>query len=803
VLPRTLAIASLVVLALVPPAGAATVDAGALRARAAGSDGSPSFLDRGGRTVLAGAPAALGFRTAAGSFHATRALASGAHGATLATDDPAGRRLSLRLARDADGVIALRAAVTGPRLEEVLATGVAFRAPPGERYLGFGERSNGVDQRGGEVESYVAEGPYEDDEYTIIPAFVPAWGLRRRPDATYFPMPWLLSSSGYGVLVDNPEASRFRLANERPDAWSVEVDAPVLRLRVFAGPRPADVLRRFTGRVGRQPPPPAPWVLGPWYQPTGPNEEADLARLQQGDVPLSVAQTYTHYLPCASHVGRREAERARVARLHAAGMAVTSYFNPMICTGHPAYGQIAGAGGLVRGPDGGPYVYRYSTLTAFVVSQLDFTAAAGRDAYARLLGEALEDGHDGWMEDYGEYTPLDARASDGSTGTGLHNLYPRQYHCAAAAGVRGSPRPLARFVRSGWTGSAACSPVVWGGDPTTDWGFDGLRSALVNGLTMGLSGVSTWGSDIGGFFALIENRLTPELLVRWIELGAVSGVMRTEANGIHVPDSVRPQVWDPDVLPHWRRWAKLRTQLYPYVAAAAAGYRRTGLPLMRHLALAYPGDPRAAGLEDEFLFGPDLLAAPVLEPGAAARSLYLPRGEWVDLWRSVGYREADGGLSLGRARLLRGGREATLPAPLGELPLLARAGTLLALLAPDVDTLADYGDGGQAVGLRERERRRVLLAFPRGDSSARLEDGGRLRSREHHGSWQLEIRSGAERTWELQASLGTLRRPFTPCSLRLDGRRLPRGSWSFDGATGALRARFEARRGVLTAERCR
>jgi alpha-glucosidase (family GH31 glycosyl hydrolase) len=544
-------------------------------------------------------------------------------------------------------------------------------------------------------------------------------------------------------------------------------------------------------------------VLGPWYQPTGPDEESDLARLQQGDAPLSVAQTYTHYLPCASHVGRRDAERARVARFHTAGMAVTSYFNPMICTGHPSYAAIADAGGLVRRPDGAPYVYSYSTLTTFLVSQFDFTAAAGRDAYATLLAEAVADGHDGWMEDFGEYTPLDARASDGTTGTGLHNAYPRQYHCAAAAGVRGAPRPLARFARSGWTGSAACSPVVWGGDPTVDWGFDGLRSAVVNGLTMGLSGVSTWGSDIGGFFAFFENRLTPELLVRWIELGAVSGVMRTEANGIHIPESPRPQIWDPDVLPHWRRWAKLRTQLYPYTAAAAADYRRTGMPIMRHLALAYPDDARAAGVEDAFLFGPDLLAAPVLEPGARERSLYLPRGDWVDLWRSVAYREADGGLSLGRAQLLQGGRDTTLPAPLGELPLLARAGTLLSLLEPEVDTLADYGAGGPAVSLRDRARGRVLLAFPRGDSSAALEDGGHLRSREGRRGWRLELHSGAERTWRLQASLRTLRRPFAPCSVRLDGRRLPRGSWSFDGASGVLTARFAARHGVLAAEPCR
>ena len=105
---------------------------------------------------------------------------------------------------------------------------------------------------------------------------------------------------------------------------------------------------------------------------------------------------------------------------------------------------------------------------------------------------------------------------------------------------------------------------------------------------MGLSGISRWGSDIGGFFALGNNKLTPELLKRWIEVGAVSGIMRTEANGVAVPSRDRPQIDDPDVLPVWRRWAKLRTQLYPYLAAADAQYRRTGLPLMRHLSLTNP-----------------------------------------------------------------------------------------------------------------------------------------------------------------------------------------------------------------------
>jgi alpha-glucosidase (family GH31 glycosyl hydrolase) len=227
---------------------------------------------------------------------------------------------------------------------------------------------------------------------------------------------------------------------------------------------------------------------------------------------------------------------------------------------------------------------------------------------------------------------------------------------------------------------------------------------------MGLSGVSTWGSDIGGFFALFENRLTPELLIRWIQVGAVSGVMRTQANGIHIPESERPQIWDEGIVRHWRRWAKLRTQLYPYLAAADRAYRRRGLPIMRHLALAQPDDPRAARRDDEFMFGPDLLAVPVLDPGARRREVYLPQGRWVDLWRSARYRASDGGLSLRRPRLLSGGREVRLPAPLAELPLLARAGTLLPLLPPDVDTVASYGDRAAAVSLRERRGRRVLHA---------------------------------------------------------------------------------------------
>jgi alpha-glucosidase (family GH31 glycosyl hydrolase) len=404
------------------------------------------------------------------------------------------------------------------------------------------------------------------------------------------------------------------------------------------------------------------------------------------------------------------------------------------------------------------------------------------------------------MEDFGEYTPLDSRSANGMNGTEMHNLYPVQYHCAAQDFARNAERPLGRFIRSGFTGVAPCAQIVWGGDPTVGWGFDGLASAVTNGLTMGLSGISTWGSDIGGFFALGANALTPELLQRWVQFGAVSGVMRTQANGIALPAKPRPQVWDADQIGNWRRYAKLRTQLYPYIDAAATTYRRRGMPIMRQLALAYPNDRRAVGQDDEFLFGPDVLAAPVIEPGARERRLYLPRGRWIDLWRSADYGEDTGGLRLGNAKLLRGRRAATIPAPLDELPLLVRSGAVLPLLAPDVDTLASYGGGDDGlVRLRDRAGRLELLAFPRGHSVSRFYDDGRIASIERPGRWTLRIHGNRGRSYGLQASLGTLKRPLRPCRVLVDGRRLPGSGWDYRAGDELLTAQFSGAHAKLTA----
>jgi alpha-glucosidase (family GH31 glycosyl hydrolase) len=790
---------------------ATVVDAGALRAKVPGDHWGLELVNGRGRTVLAeDAEQALGF-SSGGSWHRATAIVSqdtsdNAYSAMLATDDPAGRRLAVEVSRSAEGVISLEARVAGSEGAAVESLGVGFAARPDERYLGFGERSNAVDQRGNTVENYVTDGPYEADEYGLVGALVPQWGFRPRDDATYYPIPWLLSTAGYGVLVGDPETSYFDLG--QPGSWSVRlINAPPdelppptapapqkLTLSFVAGPEPADVLRRFTERTGRQPPPAAPWLFGPWLQAAGSSDQqlAVLDALQAADAPVSVNQTYLHYLPCGSQRGQRDVEQQRTAAIHGRGLAVTTYLNPMVCTSYdPVYSQAAGNRGLLEHLLGGVYTFNYIGSTIFQVGEFDFSTVGGRAAFGSVVDEALADGHDGWMEDFGEYTPLDSRNADGTPGTVLHNDYPRQYHCAAAEAVADAGRPIVRFQRSGWTAAAPCADVVWGGDPTTGWGFDGLASAVRQALSIGLSGIGFWGSDIGGYFAIGgDDQLTPELLQRWVQFGAVSGVMRTETDGFSLPSYTRPQVYDPDQLANWRRYAKLRTQLYPYLAAAAEQYRRTGLPLMRALALRYPDDAAAVGREDEFLFGRDLLAAPVLEPGATSRRLYLPRGRWIDFWRSMRYGENSGSIDIRRAKLVRGGREITVPAPVDQLPLLVRAGTILPLLPADVDTLSSYA-GQSTTSLGERRKRLRLLAFPRGESSAPFYSDGSVRSRERRRGWTLRITGDRRRQYTVRAALASLAHPFRPCEVSVDGRPLPPRRWSFDG--GVLKTRVEGR----------
>ena len=804
-----LPVAAMAVLALAPAAHGATVTAGSLVADVQSDPWVVSLSQAGGAQLVE--RGGLGYRDGSGWHRATRAstVVRDGDALTAVVETAGGGPIKVRIGPGGDGV--LRTEITAPAGAQ--ATGQQFVAEPGERFFGTGERSDAVARNGRETENYVSDGPFRPEDRQYVAASTPPWAARERDDATYFPIPWVLSGRGWGVLVDEDATSRSDAGSERADRWGVDVDGAVLRTRIFAGPTPADALARFTAAVGRQPAPQAPWTFGPWFQTGQPNvippaEEAAIIKVQrEAGVSVSVGETQMHHLPCGAHEGRRAEERERTAMFHASGLARLVYFNGALCASYrKVYAAAAAAGVLQKGPDGQPFLYPAFVggagplgFTQEPLAQFDFSHPDTEAFYGKLVGEAVDSGADGWMEDFGESTPVEGvTLADGTSGSAAHNRYPTDYHCTVQRIAERTARPLVRFQRSGWTGSARCAEVVWGGDPTTVYGFDGLSSVVTQALSIGLSGVARYGTDIGGYNSFgagagrakpggtEDETLTPELLKRWIELGALLPVMRTKRSGIALPSYTRPQVFDPEILPLWKKLTALHQQLNPYLRAADEQYRRTGLPIVRHLLLAHPELREAQAADDEFLLGDDLLVAPVTAPGVKERKAYVPPGRWVDFWRSVAYDEPSTAYSLGRAEVLQGGSERTLPARLGEPPLLFRVGAVIPLLDPAIRTLADYGHP-QVTRLADRERRTTLLAVPRGTTLRRLGPYGSARSIERRGRWILRVRSKRRQSISVEASLLALRRPFTPKEVLVNGKRLPRSRWSFSKETGVLR----------------
>jgi hypothetical protein len=272
---------------------------------------------------------------------------------------------------------------------------------------------------------------------------------------------------------------------------------------------------------------------------------------------------------------------------------------------------------------------------------------------------------------------------------------------------------------------------------------------------MGASGIAMWGSDTGGFMSTLD-RLTPELLRRWIQFSAFCPVMRTKAGGIEVPEYDRPQIWDADVLPSWRRWAGWHARLNDYLMAAHETYRATGRPIMCAVELVYPD---VGPVPDQYLLGEHLLVAPVVEPGCTVRRVVLPEGQWADLFAP--------------ARWLQGPAAVEVAVGPDDIPVFVRAGAVLALLPEDVGSLSPY-----APALPDR---RTVLAFPGRPGRSwegALGPGLSCRSQAGDDSWTLELSAPGSYSWDVSAPL-----PAAPVGVDLEG------SWSFTGGTFACAAR--------------
>jgi sulfoquinovosidase len=265
---------------------------------------------------------------------------------------------------------------------------------------------------------------------------------------------------------------------------------------------------------------------------------------------------------------------------------------------------------------------------------LDLSNPGARQWCGEHLRAALRMGVDGWMADFGEWLPWHGTIAAPEGAARWHNRYPVEWARLNRESAL-AERPDGDFVifsRSGFAGSTPWVDLVWGGDQNTSWkADDGLPSVFPAGLSLGLSGVPLFHFDAGGYTSLVSFPRGEELFMRWIEAAALSPTLRTHEGywrqrNVQADSSER-------VLAHFAKMARLHARLEPAIVAAAAEASASGMPVMRHLWLAYPDDPATLAIDDQYLLGAEWLAAPVIQKKATARRVYFPAGRWKH-WES-------------------------------------------------------------------------------------------------------------------------------------------------------------------------
>ncbi len=535
-------------------------------------------------------------------------------------------------------------------------------SPTDEAFYGFGERFNAIDQRGNRLDNYVY------GQYT---------GQGKR---TYIPVPFFISSRGYGFWLKTDSQAVFDLTSTRENCWTVtgRGDDPntVLEMKFFLQNNPKEIIQAFTNHTGKPKLPPS-WVFGPWMSSNDWNTQSEVLRqmhlTQHHQIPASVlvieawsdemnfyiwndaqyrqkpsSQAYGLSDFTFSQTGHWPNPKAMVDQLHQAGLRLVLWQNPAIKHRDPRENMddrltLADENYaiqheyVVQKADGSPH--RVEPHMPWFGGSLVFDFSNPEAAnwwFKKREYLVTEIGVDGFKTDGGEHVwDMNTRFHNGMDGNRGINTYPVIYEAAYQRFMEthhGNDYVL--FSRAGYTGSQTV-PCHWAGDENSTW--DAFRASVRAMLNVGLSGVPFIGWDIAGFAGPLPSS---ELYLRATAFSTFCPVMQyhSDVNNQRTPSrdrtpwNIQEQTGDRDVIDLFRYFANLRMNLMPYILGQAWECSQTGLPLMRPLFLDFPGDVQSREFPYEFLFGDALLVAPVVEEGVSNWPVYLPEGNWRDLW---------------------------------------------------------------------------------------------------------------------------------------------------------------------------
>lgn len=325
-----------------------------------------------------------------------------------------------------------------------------------------------------------------------------------------------------------------------------------------------------------------------------------------------------------------------IADYAAEGVRFLGYINPYLALEGELYREASEKGYCVRRPSGEDY---YIPITSFSVAIVDLT---NPEAFEWLKGvikrEMIGIGLAGWMADFGEYLPVDCVLHSGEDPQRAHNRWPTlwarlNYEAVEEEGKLGE---IMFFMRAGYSGSSGYATAYWAGDQLVNWSFaDGLATVIPASISIGMSGVGYMHSDIGGYTSLGWVKRGKRLFARWTELATFAPIMRSHEG--NRPDSNWQFHSDRDTLRHLARMTSLFAELKPYQRHLVEEYSERGLPPIRHPFIHYPEDPQIHRNKYQFMYGSELLVAPVRRPFRRAISAYLPEDEWVHLWTGKEY----------------------------------------------------------------------------------------------------------------------------------------------------------------------
>ena len=522
-------------------------------------------------------------------------------------------------------------------------------------------------------------------------------------ELAYKNIPFYMTNHGYGVFVEDTSDVSFEIASEKVERAQFSVEGETLVYDVIYGGTPKETLSLYTALTGRPPMLPA-WSFGLWLSTsfTTNYDEATASSfidgMAQRDIPLSV-----FHFDCFWMKGYNWCDFAwdpdtfpdpegMLRRYHEKGLHLCCWINPYVAQQSPLFRKGMENGYLIKKTNGDVW---QTDLWQAGMGIVDVTNPAAREWYCGYLKKLLEMGVDCLKTDFGERIPVkDVVYYDGSSPLHMHNYYSFLYNqmvFETIKSVRGEGEAIV-FARSATAGGQQF-PVHWGGDNSAS--YISMAETLRAGLSMSHSGFGYWSHDISGF----ESTAPAHVYKRWAQFGLLSSHSRLHGSGSYRV----PWAFDAESVDVVRKFTRLKCRLMPYLYAAMVEAHERGIPMMRPMILEFPDDPACDALDRQYMFGPDILVAPVFREDGDV-GYYLPEGEWTSLLND---------------EKKAGGRWVRENHDFMSLPLMVRPGTVLPLGARDDRPDYDYADGValHVYGLSDGECREVKLYDLKGNVS--------------------------------------------------------------------------------------